>query len=141
MDGRGESTLFTARGVNLNQAEDTVLLAVYAARPMTVIRYGVMANSANGLLAANELRLRKTTAAGVTADLASTEDLDVASARARGVIVYKTLTTRIDLAAGDTLILASKVAAGGTSTGDVFIEAIEYPFAGSNIPSNAVAAA
>lgn len=138
--GLGVSTTYQARAVNLNQAEDTVLLEVYAVKPFTVIRYSVMADSANGLLAANELRLRKTTAAGATADIADT-DLDVVSNRAQGVIVYKTLTTRVDVAAGETLIVASKVAAGGTSTGDVGLEVIEHPFSGSNIPAGSVAAA
>lgn len=138
--GLGVSTSYQARAANLNQAEDTVLLEVYAVKPFTVVRYSVMADSANGLLAANELRLRKTTAAGVTADIDDT-DLDVASNRAQGVIVYKTLDARVDVAAGETLIVASKVAAGGTSTGDIGLEVIEYPFSGSNIPSTAVAAA
>lgn len=129
--------------VNLNQAEDTVLLERYFPSGGIVRRYGVVGDSANGLLAANELRLRvaPATAPQTPADVDEDDggnicSLDVASNRSAGVIVY--VDTRITVAPGETVIVASKVAAGGTSTGNVFLEFSEEPFAGTSIPSTAV---
>lgn len=138
--GLGVTETYQALSQNLNQAEDTALLTVYAVKPFVIQRYSVMADASEGLLAANELRLRKTTRGGTTADITGT-DLDVAENRARGVIVYKDMTSRITIEAGETLIVASKVAAGATSTGDIGLEVVPLPFSGGNIPSDAVAAA
>lgn len=129
--------------VDLNVAEDTVLLERYFPSGGVVRRYGVVADSANGLLAANELRLRiaPATAPQTPVDVATDDggnicSLDVASARVAGVPVYVDL--KLTVAPGETVIVASKVAAGGTSTGNVFLEFAEEPFAGAAIPSTAV---
>ncbi len=132
-------------GANLNQAEDTVLLsAIYFPAGGFIRRYGVVAEAAEGLLAPNELRLRSSTDGGATyADLATNDDgtnaeLDVVSARARGVPVYKDVGITVD--PNTLVVVASKVAAGGTSTGRVWIEYQTEPFNGTNIPTTAVEA-
>lgn len=128
---------------NLNQAEDTVFIERYFPSGGRVRRYGVVGDASEGLLAANELRLRvaPATAPQTPVDVATDDggnicSLDVASARSAGVLVYVDLQLTIE--PGETVIVASKVAAGGTSTGNVFLEFEEQPFAGSSIPSTAV---
>lgn len=132
-----------ANSQNLNQAEDTVFIERYFPAGGFVRRYGVVGDASEGLLAVNELRLRKAPATApqtpvdVTADDAGVSpDLDVASARSAGVLVYKTLG--LTVAPGETIIVASKVSAGATSTGNVFLEFEEEPFAGAAIPTTAV---
>jgi hypothetical protein len=132
-----------ANSVNLNQAEDTVLLERYFPSGGVVRRYGVVADAAEGLLAANELRLRiaPATAPQTPADVATDDggnvcSLDVVSNRVAGVLVY--VDTQVTVEPGETVIVASKVAAGGTSTGNVILEFQEEPFNGSAIPSTAV---
>lgn len=133
----------TANSVNLNQAEDTILLKRYFPSGGVVRRYGVVADSANGLLAVNELRLRiaPATAPQTPADVATDDggnicSLDVASARSAGVPIY--VNTQVTVDPGETVIIASKVAAGGTSTGNVWLDFEEEPFNGSAIPTTAV---
>lgn len=133
----------TANSVNLNQAEDTILLERYFPSGGVVRRYGVVGDAVEGLLAANELRLRvaPATAPQTPADVATDDggnicSLDVASARVAGVQVYVDLQLTID--PGETVIVASKVAAGGTSTGNVWLEFTEEPYAGTSKPSTAV---
>lgn len=129
--------------VDLNVAEDTVLLERYFPSGGVVRRYGVVGDSANGLLAVNELRLRlaPATAPQTPVDVATDDggnicSLDVVSARAAGVAIYVDLQLTVD--PGETVIVASKVAAGAASTGNVFLEFAEEPFAGSAIPTTAV---
>jgi hypothetical protein len=128
---------------NLNQAEDTVFIEKYFPSGGFVRRYGVVGDASEGLLAVNELRLRvaPATAPQTPVDVATDDggnvcSLDVASARAAGVLVYVNLG--LTVLPGETVIVASKVAAGGTSTGNVFLEFVEEPFAGTSIPSTAV---
>lgn len=135
--------LAQAAGANLNQAEDTALLAaVYFPAGGFIRRYGVVSEAAEGLLAVNELRLRRSVDGGANyADIATSDngdnaELDVASARARGVPVYKDVG--VEIAPGTLVVVASKVAAGATSTGRVWMEYALAPFAGSNVPANAV---
>lgn len=132
-------------GANLNQAEDTVLLAaIFFPSGGFIRRYGVVAEAAEGLLAPNELRIRSSVDGGANYTDRSTDDaggnaeLDVVAARARGVAVYK--DTAITIAPNTLVVVASKVAAGGTSTGRVWMEYAQYPFNGGNIPTTAVAA-
>jgi hypothetical protein len=128
---------------NLNQAEDTVFIERYFPSGGFVRRYGVVGDASEGLLAANELRLRvaPATAPQTPADVATDDgdnivSLDVASNRVAGVIVYVDLG--LTVLPGETVIVASKVAAGGTSTGNVFLEFAEEPFNGAAIPTTAV---
>jgi hypothetical protein len=132
-----------ANSVNLNQAEDTVLLERYFPSGGVVRRYGVVGDATEGLLAVNELRLRisPATAPQTPVDVATDDggnicSLDVASARVAGVLVYVDLQLTVD--PGETIIVASKVAAGGTSTGNVFLEFAEEPFNGNAKPTTAV---
>jgi hypothetical protein len=121
-----------------------LLAAVYFPAGGFIRRFGVVAEAAEGLLAPNELRLRRSTDGGANYTDISTDDsganaeLDVVSARARGVPVYK--DTGVTILPGTLVVVASKVAAGGTSTGRVWMEYAIEPFNGVNIPSNAVAA-
>lgn len=139
-------SLAQAAAANLNQAEDTVLLAaIYFPAGGFLRRYSVVAEAAEGLLAVNELRIRSSVDGGATYVDRDTNDdgsnavLDVASARARGVLVYKDVG--ITVVPGTLVVVASKVAAGATSTGRVMLEYQIEPFNGANIPTTAVAAA
>lgn len=141
--GKGNYAREVALSQNLNQAEDTVFIERYFPSGGRVRRYGVVGDTANGLLAANELRLRiapadapQTPVDVATDDGGNVCSLDVASARSAGVLVY--VDTLVTVQPGETVIVASKVAAGGTSTGNVFLEFEEEPFAGPQVPSTAV---
>lgn len=132
-----------AHSQNLNQAEDTVLLERYFPSGGVVRRYGVVADASEGLLAANELRLRVAPASApqtpvdvATDDGGNIVSLDVASNRSAGVPVYVDL--RLTVEPGETVIVASKVAAGGTSTGNVWLEFEENPWQAYTRPSTAV---
>jgi hypothetical protein len=138
-------SLAQVAAANLNQAEDTVLLAaIFFPAGGFIQRFGVVAEAAEGLLAPNELRLRSSVDGGATYVDRSTNDagenaeLDVVAARARGVDVYKDVGMTI--APNTLVVVASKVAAGGTSTGRVWMEYALNPFNGGNIPTTAVEA-
>lgn len=129
--------------VDLNVAEDTVLLERHFPSGGVVRRYGVVGDSANGLKAANELRLRvaPVTAPQTPVDVATDDGgnlcaLDVVSDRSAGVIIY--VDTQLTVDPGETVIVASKVAAGAASTGNVFLEFAEEPFNGAAVPTTAV---
>ena len=122
-----------AAAANLNQAQNTVLLTFKAVRPVRLHRFGVVADAAAGLLAPMDLKLRKTPVATGTA-----ADIDGAvlngAVKARGFGLVKTLTSREEIVlAGDTVTIAVETAAGGTSTGDVFLEYEPLPFQVANI--------
>ena len=143
MGFNAEYQRLVANSVDLDVAEDTVLLERYFPSGGVVRRYGVVADASEGLLAANELRLRvaPATAPQTPADVATDDggnvcSLDVVSARAAGVLVYVDLQLTVE--PGETVIVASKVAAGATSTGNVFLEFAEEPFNGAAKPSTAV---
>lgn len=128
-----ESKVVYAAAANLNQAANTVLLTFIAMKPVMLQRHGVIADAAAGLLAPSELKLRLTpVATGVAADIAGSQ-LDTDVARARGVGVYKDLSSEVRVDAGDTVTIAVAVDAGGVSTGHVSLEYWELPFAGDEI--------
>lgn len=121
-----------AAAANLNQAQNTVLLTFVAIKPVRIHRFGVIADAAAGLLAASDLKLRHVpVATGTAADISGAVLNSAVVARGSGLM--KTLTTREVIPAGDTVTVAVETSAGGTSTGHVFLEVEELPFAGSNI--------
>jgi len=122
-----------AAAANLNQAQNTVLLTLDLLRPARIHRFGVVADSANGLLAAGDLKLRKTPVlTGTIADIAGA--VLNGQVKTRGLGLVKTLTTREVFAlAGDKVTLTVEVDAGGASTGHVFIEYEPQPFVVANI--------
>lgn len=130
------SRVAQALTVNLNQADNTVLLTFTASKPIMIQRFAVIANAAVGLLAPMVLKLRiLPIATGVVADL-GLERLSKATASARGAGIFKDLETPVNgqrINAGDTVVVTSSVPAGGISTGDVSLEYWELPFAGSEI--------
>lgn len=143
MDIAGNYQRVVALSQNLNQAEDTIFIERYFPSGGLIRRYGVVGDASEGLLAVNELRLRvaPATAPQTPADVATDDggnicSLDVASARSAGVMVY--VDTQLTVSPGETVIVASKVAAGATSTGNVFLEFLEEPFNGGNKPTTAV---
>lgn len=128
-------------GADLNSATDTVLLSRYFPSGGFIRRLSVVAETSNGLLAPSELRISVSTDGGanytnVTNDDGSAAILDVASARARGVLVYKDLG--ITVAPGSLVAVRVKAAAGGTSTARVILEHADEPWNGSSKLSTAV---
>ncbi len=122
-----DSFVVGAQGVNLNQAANTVLLTFTAKKTAILRRYGVIADAAAGLLAPMDLKLRTVPiATGTAADIANTTLNGVA--RARGLGIVKTLSERVVVTEGDDVTIAIAVAAGGVSTGDVWLEYAEEPF-------------
>jgi len=119
---------------NLNSAQNTALLTFVAHKPIVLHRFGVMANAAAGILSPMRLKLRLTpVATGTAADISGVGNLNPGAARARGVGVYKTVGDDVTVQAGDTITLCVETAAGGTSTGDVWLEYAELPFSGTPI--------
>lgn len=129
-----ETRIEGSNGVNFNQAQNTVLHTFTARGPSRIKRFGAIADSANGLLAAMDLKLRLVPqATGTAADIANTQ-LNGA-VRARGQGIYKSVgvagTPVADVQAGDEVTIAVETTAGAASTGDVWIEYEELPFVGS----------
>lgn len=130
-DDRSTKVVYAA-GANLNQAQNTVLLTFIAAKPVRLHRFGVVANAAEGLLAASDLKLRRVpVATGTAADIAGA--VLNGAVKARGFGIAKTLTSREIIPAGDTVTVAVETAAGAASTGHVFLEVEELPFVGANV--------
>ena len=131
-DDRSTVTVYAA-AANLNQAQNTVLLTYKAMRPVRLHRFGVVADAAAGLLAPMDLKLRLTpVATGTAADITGAVLNGAVVARGSGLV--KTLATREEiLNIGDTVTVAVETAAGGTSTGDVFLEVEPLPFQVANI--------
>lgn len=129
MSSDRQTTTAVAAAANLNQAQNTVLLTLRPMRPVRVHRFGVVADAAAGLLAPMDLKLRKVPVnTGTAADI--TGAVLNGAVKARGFGLVKTLETRVgeDYLPGDEITLCVETAAGGTSTGDVFIEYEELPF-------------
>ena len=135
----GYRTEYSANNLNLNQGSNTVLASFFAPRPMTVRRYGVIAEAAEGLLAPGKLNLAIAVAGGASATEVANSTMQP-GARARGIAVYGNLASRVQLAAGEILQVRADTAAGGTSTGRVWIEVEDEPYVGANIPTSVVAA-
>jgi len=131
-DDRSTVTVYAA-AANLNSAQNTALLTFKALRPVRLHRFGVVADAAAGLLAAMDLKLRKTpVATGTAADIAGA--VLNGQVKARGLGLVKTLASRETvILAGDTVTLTVETAAGATSTGDVFLEYEPLPFQVKNI--------
>jgi len=132
---------YSANNLNLNQGSNTVLATFFFPRKCTILRYGVVAEAAEGLLSPCILNMATVIAGGATATEVSNSNLVVGSARARGVPVYKDLASRVEVAAGQLVQIRADTAAGGTSTGRVWIEYVPEAFNGSNIPTAFVASA
>jgi hypothetical protein len=78
-----ESQVAQALGVDLNSAADIALLTFVASKPISIQRFGVIANAAAGLLAPSVLKLRTIPiATGVAADFGT--DLLQSEVKARG---------------------------------------------------------
>lgn len=132
MSGRYK-TFSGAQAANFNQAANTVLHTLVANGPVVITGFGAVADSANGLLAASVLKLRKVPqATGTAADITG-ETLTVGAVVARGDGVFKRASSRIEIDAGDEVTLAVSTDAGAASTGDVWIEYEQQPFAGALI--------
>lgn len=130
----GDTKVVTATAQNLNQAANTVLLTYVASKPCRLHRFGVVGDAAEGLLAAMRLKMRLVPIdTGVAEDLAAAGTLNPGEAKARGLGVYKDAEDNEVIDAGDTITVAIDTAAGGTSTGNVFLEIVELPFAGTEI--------
>lgn len=132
--GYGDTKVVTATAQNLNQAANTVLLTYVASKPCKLHRIGVVGDAAAGLLAAMRLKTRLVpVATGTAADISGAGVLNPGEAKARGLGVYKDAEERVVVDAGDTITVAVDTSAGGTSTGNVFLEIEELPFAGEPI--------
>lgn len=124
-----ESIVVNAAGVDLNQAQNVVLLTFVASKPIQLHRHSVIADAAAGLLAPTQLKLRVVPiATGVAADIADT--VLTPGVQARGVGVYRTIgapEAQPRIQAGDTVTIAVETDAGGASTADVALEFWELP--------------
>lgn len=132
-------TEYSANNLNLNQGSDTVLASFFMPRKARIRRYGVIAEAAEGLLAPGVLNLAIAVAGGASATEVASSNL-AHGARARGVAVYKDLTSRVEAEAGQIVQVRADTAAGGTSTGRVWVEYEPQPYVAANIPSSVVKA-
>lgn len=128
MSSDRETQVDFSAAANLNQAENTVLHTLRVMRPMRIHRFGVVADAAEGLLAASVLKLRKIpVGTGTAADI--TGAVLNSAVKTRGNGICKTLGTREDdFDIGDEVVIAVSTSAGAASTGDVFIEYEPLPF-------------
>lgn len=139
--GMGVTKVVSAANANLNQAANTVLLTYVASKPCVIQRFGAVANSANGILTAARLKLRRVPiTTGTAADITGTV-LNPGGTTGRGVLVYKDAPERVEITAGDHVTIAVSTDAGATCTADVWLEVVELPFAGYLVPSTAVKSA
>jgi hypothetical protein len=140
----------SAGNVNLNSTSSQ--LEHFLRAGGNVRRAGVVAEAAEGLLAAMVLTLEFSVDGG--ANFTTIATLSPAGALARGVNFYKDVPATSAPGVGATaqksagavppnslVRLRVSNAAGGTSTGRLWIELEEQPFNGVNVPANAVAAA
>lgn len=122
-----------ALNANLNQAQNTAVLTFTAPSPIIITGFGAMADSANGLLAAGVLKLRQAPAeTGTPADI-SNETLTFGANASRGTGYFKRASSRLEVEAGDDVIVAIETDSGGASTADLFLEYEPLPFVGSLI--------
>lgn len=132
--GYGDTKVVTETNVNLNGSENTALLTYVASKPCKLHRFGVVADASEGLLSAMRLKMRKIPiTTGTAEDIDGAGVLDPDGAKDRGKGVYKDAEERVVIDAGDSVTIAIDTAAGGTSTGNVFLEIEELPFAGEEI--------
>ena len=130
----GDTKVVTATNQDLNGSANAALLTYVASKPCRLHRFGVVADADEGLLAAMRLKMRLTpVATGTAADIDEAGVLNPGGAVARGLGVYKDAEESKVIDAGDTITVAIDTAAGGTSTGNVFLEIVELPFAGTEI--------
>jgi len=133
-----ESRVVGASGVNLNAVVNQGLLEFVANKPITIQRFAVIANAAQGLLAPMVLRLRiRKIRVGFSVDLGT--DLLNGAALAEGFGIYKDITAPLRIDAGDSVFIAIAVPAGGVSTGNVSLEYWELPFSGAEITPQFIA--
>lgn len=134
---------YSANGLNLNQAGGTRLHTVFAAKPLQIQRYGVVSEASQGLLAPMRLKLQTSTDGGASwSDVTDADDiLNPDGAQSRGVPVNKDMDGRVTIEAGTLVAIAIDTAAGGTSTGRVWLEYQQLPFAGNKVPDKAVESA
>ena len=132
-------TEYSANTLNFNQAANTVLATFFFPRRVTLIRYGIISEASEGLLTAGVLNLAIVNQGGAT-PVEITGNLLAHGVRARGIGVYKDLTTRQTLEAGELLQIRVDVDAAGTSTGRVWVEYEQDVFNGESIPSTWVEA-
>lgn len=139
--GLGTKVVGTSAAANLNQAQNTVLFTYVAPKPCTIVRYGAIAVT-GGILAAGNLKLRKNTLGvpGTFADIAGSATgtghvraIGQGIAKRVGAQVPEEGYSRYTLNAGESVVIASEAAAGGTSTAQLFIEVVEHPFAGAQV--------
>lgn len=129
MSSDRETIVDGTAAANLNQAQNTVLHTYRVLKPVRIHRFGVVADAAAGLLAPMDLKLRHIPGTtGTAADI--TGAVLNGAVKARGYGLVKTLETRVgaDYEPGDEIVIAVETAAGGTSTGDVWLELEPLPF-------------
>lgn len=132
-------TEYSANNLNLNQGSNAVLASFFMPRKAVIRRYGVIAEAAQGLLAPGKLNLAVAVAGGASATEVPNSTL-AHGARARGIAVYGNLASRVEVNAGEIVQVRADTAAGGASTGRVWIEVEDQPYNGANIPASVVKA-
>lgn len=141
--GLGTKVFGSAGGsaVDLNQAQNTILIRFVAHKPIRLVRYGVMCVTGNIELA-GRLKLRRTTLADPTtfADISGSTG-GLTADRPVGFGYYKNVGAQVsaasdsvfDIEAGVEVALAVEVDNGATGTAHAFIEYVERPFVGTPI--------
>lgn len=142
--GLGVTKVITAASANINSAA-AVLLTYYCSKPCVIQRFGAVGDTAAGIPAATRLKVRRTPiTTGAAADLPAAGVLNPGGLLARGVLVTKTptgTTAGVPISAGDILTVVVDTVAGAAATANVWLEIVELPFSGSNVPATAVKSA
>lgn len=137
---QGAYELREVAAANLNQAANTVLLSFYLPGGGAVRRYGVVAEAAQGLLAACVLKMSYSVDGGATFTDFATSTL-TSGLRARGVPAYRTLNAVLSQAVPANALVAVRVStdAGGASTARIWVEVENAVYQPANIPATAIA--
>lgn len=124
---------------NFNQAANTVLLSFYLPTGGAVRRYGVVAEAAQGLLAASVLKMSYSTDGGATYTDLTTSTLTPGT-RARGVPVQRSLNSGTAQSIPANALVAVRVStdAGAASTGRIWVEIENNVNQPALLPTNGV---
>lgn len=129
-----ETKTYQAEGVALDSAAD--VLNLVAARPLNVIRFGVIQDGGTDPGTGLDLDLDRRPSAGSDTDRAQQMRLEPSAAIGQGSGVYKNADDRYEADVGEELVLEVAATGAAGATGTVFIEVDEQPFSGTRVSDN-----